>query len=1240
MNRFFTTLFLFVILSLVDSPVINGQSHPPSVELLEHLLLSLPEIEKRENYTPEQTIKARRGILTDLRSSRWIRAKRYAEKGDLAEAIFEVEKIVPIEQEFVESSSDVLLTTLKLLSGLYERSGQVERAKAILEERIKVVKSDQLDGHHSIVDCRLDLEHLNSRLVHSDSDQQDLAEAAKLEFRRIRLQEEGHLAEATTTAEKCAEIQGRVLGKKHLDYILTIGNLAVYYKLQGLLEKAEPLYLEALSGYEHNLGAKHPSYANHLTNLAEFYRAKADYGKSKLSLLQAIVITKDTLGEDHPNYAVCINNLAQIHMDIGEFEQAELRIQESLEIIKRSFGEEHPRYAAGLNNLAGVYEYQGRENQALSLYIQVSAIQERVLSENHPDFASALNNLARVYGSIANYPEAERIYLRVIDIRRRTLGEAHLDYAQSINELAALYNAQGNDLQAEVRFIESRKIYEEAVGEQHPFYAISLNRLAEFYYYNGNFSEAEPLVLQSLEIFEHTYGREHHNYAWSLSLLARIYESQGNYSESLATYASAREISRRVIGDQHPNYSAVISGLASLYQKLGRYEEALPLLIEIIEISKSIKSDKPHPRHATSLSNLGFWHFEQGEKEAARDRFSESLEIARSHLHASFIGMSQRQQILYLQRLRVGLDVLISVTPPEEIGDCYSGVLDWKAGAWQRRRQERLATEPITQTTNLSPDIAALRIQLSAEIIEMNTARAQHTLFQLEDLEKRFGQNVSEEFKRLDPVRLQAKIPASTVVIDFLEYSHLIPPEEIPGPFEVERRLIAFVTRSGEEVQAVSLGAMQPISEVVAAWRQAIVAREDRVNDAGQKLRKLIWEPVSQLIQSGDTVVFVADGVLHGISLGALPLDRSGTYLLEKHAVATVESVADAVMALEDDPVETNKEGRLLAIGGVSFDISRDKVEPEAADSVGQVSLVDEGFRNSLNSINGSLLEVEEIDRLFRHCFGIESILLTGDEPTESRIKKETSRLLPRYLHFATHGTFMPPESRIRRHMAKIQNRLEQDLEEVTDFHLQDEYQEEYQILQMMPDFWTGVALAGAVNGSVELPDGMRTEDGILNSAEVKNMDLQKTDLVVLSACDSGQGKFEKGEGVIGLRRAFHLAGARTVIASHWSVDDAATSVLMERFYKNLWMHEMSALEALRHSQIWLLNNPNAIKERRKEIERRFPNATLTERPIDLTKELLLPAGEEIKSTNPTIEDHHRTAPWLWGAFVLSGDWR
>ena len=206
--------------------------------------------------------------------------------------------------------------------------------------------------------------------------------------------------------------------------------------------------------------------------------------------------------------------------------------------------------------------------------------------------------------------------------------------------------------------------------------------------------------------------------------------------------------------------------------------------------------------------------------------------------------------------------------------------------------------------------------------------------------------------------------------------------------------------------------------------------------------------------------------------------------------------------------------------------------------------------------------------------------------------EEEFRRLAPRhaYLHVATHGFFAP---------AEIKSAL--DRPATAQAELLGEFVTKQSIAGYHPGLLSGLALAGASNPAAE------GDDGILTAQEVSTLDLRGVKLVVLSACETGLGEVAGGEGLLGLQRSFQAAGARTVIATLWKVDDLVTRDLMKRFYDNLWSKRLSKIEALREAQLWLLKE-------------RGPRG-------------LAEVDEAIKETN-------RLPPYYWAAFTLSGDWR
>jgi CHAT domain-containing protein len=214
---------------------------------------------------------------------------------------------------------------------------------------------------------------------------------------------------------------------------------------------------------------------------------------------------------------------------------------------------------------------------------------------------------------------------------------------------------------------------------------------------------------------------------------------------------------------------------------------------------------------------------------------------------------------------------------------------------------------------------------------------------------------------------------------------------------------------------------------------------------------------------------------------------------------------------------------------------------------------------------------------------------LRGDSATESAFRKEASQ--HRWLHLATHGFFAPPEV-----ASALAPTKEDRARGFGEFGRKG-------IAGSHPGLLSGIAFSGA-----NTPAGANEDDGILTAVEVAGLDLDRAELVVLSACETGLGSVAGGEGVLGLQRAFQLSGAKATVASLWKIPDEATSQLMQRFYENLWDKKVSKLDALREAQIWMLKEGSPRGLHREDVAKK-----------------------------PTSG---RLPPRYWAAFVLSGNWR
>jgi CHAT domain-containing protein len=377
---------------------------------------------------------------------------------------------------------------------------------------------------------------------------------------------------------------------------------------------------------------------------------------------------------------------------------------------------------------------------------------------------------------------------------------------------------------------------------------------------------------------------------------------------------------------------------------------------------------------------------------------------------------------------------------------------------------------------------------------------------------------------------------------------------------------------------------------------RAVIAR------AAALLRNRVWEKLAKHLGDAATVIVAPDGVLCQFPLAALPGNRAGTYLIEEVAIAQVASAAGLFDLLQ--PVgKDDKPGRgLLAVGDLDY-----------------------GGKGNFGRLPSSGVEARQCGDLFRRAFFDEpAVLLTGKEATVAELRKRLAGA-PRHLHLATHGYFESSDrvERLLRGIAAREDgpflRKQQSL-----------------TLSNVPGLRCGLALSGANQvAPKEDPDAL---PNVLTGQDVEALDLRGCEVAVLSACQTALGDVERTQGVLGLQRAFHAAGVRTMVTSLWSVQDAATAVLMEEFYSRLWgKQKVTRLEALRQAQLAVLRNPGRVRKR--SVVRRA-NATRNgdgeaSRGLERYATDLPEGGKIEEARKPT------TSPeaW-WAAFVLSGEWR
>ncbi len=794
----------------------------------------------------------------------------------------------------------------------------------------------------------------------------------------------------------------------------------------------------------------------------------------------------------------------------------------------------------------------------------------------------------------------------------------HPFLAESLHHLGLLLQARGEYEQALGYLRRALKMYEQLYPESkypagHPDLAGSLINLGGLLKARGEYEQALGYHRRALKMCEQLYPESkypagHRDLAGSLINLGGLLKARGEYEQALGYHRRALKMCEQLYPESkypagHPDLAISLNNLGLLLEARGEYEQALGYLRRALKMYEQLypesKYPAGHPDLAMSLHNLGGLLQNHGEYDQALDYLERALAMGRK-LSAREIAAAPAAQALALLHSRPptrSIYLWASRQRPEMAAASYEHVWLDKAALMrlQQRRHEAalVARNGSAEVRQKHRGLIELRKQLNRLLahpgkdVQARDRRLAELTDEQEKLERELAGLLPQMPRRqqLDQVTakdLAAKLPARASFIDFIRYG------DYEGPKMTGFRYLAFIMAPGRPVQRIELGEAGPVEEAITSWRQGIERGE--ASPAPQRLRQLVWEPIARVLPADTQTVYLCpDGDLARLPFAALPGRRPGTVLLEEYRLALVPHGPWLLEQLLYPPSFPEGAGRLVSVGGIRYD--------PPGQELGQ----------PYSELKATAAESRQVMALFP---GADRLLLTGSEAGTAAIREGLAQA--RFAHLATHGYFDAAGLTVERRRLQAQWKA---LELSTDLGT-----ERVGLGVRNPLGYVGLALAGA-----NAPAQAGADGGILTGLGIVDLPLEEMRLCVLSACDTGLGELTEGEGVLGLQRAFHVAGCPNVVGSLWQVNDAATAALMAQFYHELWVTKRPPLEALREAQLTIYRHPERIAD---------SLAGARGRPA-LEKAARLGPGRVEK---PGVKEPSGRAPTkLWAAFVLSG---
>jgi len=937
--------------------------------------------------------------------------------------------------------------------------------------------------------------------------------------------------------------------------------------------------------------------ADSLSNVAE-YDSAILVGKTALEKAET------RFGKEDTTVAAVLYALGAYHHKKRNFVEAESLYNMAQSTWERKVGAEYSAVANAQHQLAKLHLDQDRYKESIPFCKKSLTIKEKIYGAHSLELVNTLDLLAEVHFNLDNSVEAEPLLKKSLDIRTKNLGADHPDVATNLSRLASVYMNLERYKEALPLLVRSLEIRERKFGLVHPEVAAGLMALGNYYMGLDNYEKVEPLYSRALSIKEKTLGPEHiqmgalyHNYATLCKKIKRYNDAEKYFLKGLSNFFKNR-------GPKHRYVSISMTELAEIYTFQERYAEAESLYRQALDnLQSTLGMD--HYNTLLCLESLSGHYRLRKEAEKSLALAWQDFERRRENYFKISLLLSEKQALDYSERIKWSrnnyLSCYLDARPQQkdEIRRACEVVFSSKGpvtdGMFERYKS--MVSEKDSATLSLAEALRLTKAQLSELFVKgpdpENPEEYKATWDSLTKLTEQWESDLARrsasfrknlEAQEVSADKITSFLPEKAILVEYIQFEYLK-----LKPISVISNYLAIVVTQDGESDILNLGEASLIDGLIAESRQhltRVAANKSLLTENSteeykkltKKIYQKVWAPLEKYIQNKEFVFIAPDGGLNLISFASLA-DNHGVYLIEEYQIHYLSSGRDLIR-LQDQP--TTSKG-LLALGDPDYN-AKPSYRLEEVASTTQTQPISPGMlatRNVrsgcdelkdiiLERLPGTRVEVDKVAKYWNLNKPEKAETFSGSQASEEIFKLKAPG--KEIIHLATHGYFL--QGRCEPNGKKKSSNLEESL------------------VGENPLLLSGLFLAGA-NLHGEGSDTANAEDGILTADEVSAMNLEGTQMVVLSACETGLGEVKQGEGVYGLRRAFQMAGARTVISALWKVPDLITAETMGELYKQ---QSKNIPERLRDMQL------NQIKKLR-------------------------------KNGDP---DH----PYSWGAFIALGDWR
>jgi len=980
----------------------------------------------------------------------------------------------------------------------------------------------------------------------------------------------GNPQNASKYLNEIMQIQKQLVGVDapiyHLAKIKLANHLFTY---SDDFERIRKIYEESfINVVEPEINYGHEDYIDISNNIAAFSKETDDFESANARLKKSLLAARKKFDNQDPDYANVLSNVADLQIEMGRYKEAQENIEEAYSILDNSdlaivysylsklavidakLLLEKGEYDLAEDNIESSQEARQKivlntsedidTDDLANIYLKVGSYQsaKEILNESIEEYKFLYGDnsrrlikpnllLAEYYLITGDYTEAETLSRNTESLIIKLYGEQSTKLLDYLLLISRIYSTLG-DYERSIEYLEQAKnIIQEKFGAQNVKMAKVINQLALTKFYNGDpLSETESLLNQAEKLIGNELGVKIPAYAEILKNKAIVYIAADQFAAATNYLDLAGSIWSDKIGKRNNINAATVSMLkGDIFYEQRQYNRA----DNYYEASKKRYEkmfNDTHPEYVKVLSRLSKTYFMKGNRSKAKKSIEEVLDNYHGFIKNYFPSLSEREKTKFWNTIKPDFEFYNSMiiddysSNSKMIAEMYNNALVTKALLLNStlKIRERILNSTDYRLKSLFSEWIRKKerltnaLSMTVEQLEENNIKTSKLEEEVEDIERQLSE-VSSDFNQtydneiITWQQIQRSLKENEVAMEILRVRHF----DHTFTDSVIYAVLYLKADKGNEPSLLVISNGKTLEDKYLKYYQNSVKYqlEDKYS------KEYFWDPIAKAAGKLSTIYFSPDGVFNQINLEAIPTG-DGKYVIDNSNIILVNNTKDIYLnKVKTDLVTEEKVAYMF--GDPLFYIDTEPGDPAPN------SGLDREQAEVIQRLPGTNKEVLDL-RSYLSENGWKTVDYTEYKAQEDSVKELQS---PKIFHIATHGFFKPSPDLLASNLELNENNAYQN-----------------------PLLRSGLLLTGAGDILNETKFNYNVHPGILTAYEAMNLNLDKTDLVVLSACETGLGEITSGEGVYGLQRAFLVAGARSIIMSLFKVSDQATQELMGKFYR------------------------------------------------------------------------------------------